>query len=202
MVQPYYIRQGLPNQNSHKIYVTTGSYFRHASLSSVLKSYQCSSHYRGAWFRRFGLCPVGFEWCFCFPSTWAEFTTSAQAVVCPPKRRLGFDRYRRAAEVAKVRGRLPCLMINDLDAGVGIQENVQRTVRCLNLLTAPALSLQCASAWAIARCALCNQPRQFAAMLRSHAARGPRNIWHVLCYCNCVPSGCSVLHLVLATHHK
>ncbi|EIE26946.1 hypothetical protein COCSUDRAFT_11792, partial [Coccomyxa subellipsoidea C-169] len=42
--------------------------------------------------------------------------------------RLIRDRYRRAAEVAKVRGRLPCLMINDLDAGVGIQENVQRTV--------------------------------------------------------------------------
>ena len=43
--------------------------------------------------------------------------------------RLIRDRYRRAAEVAKVRGKLPCLMINDLDAGVGIQENVQRTVR-------------------------------------------------------------------------
>ncbi|CAK0780317.1 hypothetical protein CVIRNUC_005010 [Coccomyxa viridis] len=42
--------------------------------------------------------------------------------------RLIRDRYRRAAEVAKVRGKLPCLMINDLDAGVGIQENVQRTV--------------------------------------------------------------------------
>ena len=35
--------------------------------------------------------------------------------------RLIRDRYRRAAEVAKVRGKLPCLMINDLDAGVGIQ---------------------------------------------------------------------------------
>ena len=43
--------------------------------------------------------------------------------------RLIRDRYRRAAEVAKVRGKLPCLMINDLDAGVGIQEGVQRTVR-------------------------------------------------------------------------
>lgn len=42
--------------------------------------------------------------------------------------RLIRDRYRRAAEVAKVRGKLPCLMINDLDAGVGIQEGVQRTV--------------------------------------------------------------------------
>lgn len=43
--------------------------------------------------------------------------------------RLIRERYRRAAEVAKVRGKLPCLMINDLDAGVGIQEGVQRTVR-------------------------------------------------------------------------
>ena len=42
--------------------------------------------------------------------------------------RLIRDRYRRAAEVAKIRGKLPCLMINDLDAGVGIQEGVQRTV--------------------------------------------------------------------------
>lgn len=42
--------------------------------------------------------------------------------------RLIRDRYRRAAEVAKNRGKLPCLMINDLDAGVGIQEGVQRTV--------------------------------------------------------------------------
>lgn len=39
------------------------------------------------------------------------------------------ERYRRSAEMARVRGRLPCLIINDLDAGVGIQEGVQRTVR-------------------------------------------------------------------------
>jgi hypothetical protein len=39
------------------------------------------------------------------------------------------ERYRRAADMARVRGRLACLLINDLDAGVGIQEGVQRTVR-------------------------------------------------------------------------
>ena len=52
--------------------------------------------------------------------------------------RLIRDRYRRAAEVAKVRGKLPCLMINDLDAGVGIQEGVQRTVRPSTLPSPPA----------------------------------------------------------------
>jgi hypothetical protein len=44
--------------------------------------------------------------------------------------RLIRERYRRAAEHAKNRGKMPCLIINDLDAGIGIQANVQRTVRC------------------------------------------------------------------------
>ncbi|PSC73399.1 ribulose bisphosphate carboxylase oxygenase chloroplastic [Micractinium conductrix] len=38
------------------------------------------------------------------------------------------ERYRRAAEVSKVHGKLSCLMINDLDAGLGHFENTQITV--------------------------------------------------------------------------
>ncbi|EFN56322.1 hypothetical protein CHLNCDRAFT_144763 [Chlorella variabilis] len=38
------------------------------------------------------------------------------------------ERYRRAAEVSKVHGKLSCLMINDLDAGIGHFENTQITV--------------------------------------------------------------------------
>ncbi|KAL4448554.1 hypothetical protein ABPG75_005773 [Micractinium tetrahymenae] len=38
------------------------------------------------------------------------------------------ERYRRAAEVSKVQGKLSCLMINDLDAGIGHFENTQITV--------------------------------------------------------------------------
>ena len=61
--------------------------------------------------------------------------------------RLIRDRYRRAAEVAKVRGRLPCLMINDLDAGVGIQEGVQRTVRGLTTIAQRLLNLPLPLLW-------------------------------------------------------
>jgi hypothetical protein len=35
------------------------------------------------------------------------------------------ERYRRAAEVSKVRGKLSCLMINDIDAGLGHFGNTQ-----------------------------------------------------------------------------
>jgi hypothetical protein len=38
------------------------------------------------------------------------------------------DRYRKASELSKVRGKLSCLMINDLDAGVGHFDNTQHTV--------------------------------------------------------------------------
>ena len=38
------------------------------------------------------------------------------------------DRYRKAAEMSRVRGKLSCLLINDLDAGVGHFENTQLTV--------------------------------------------------------------------------
>lgn len=38
------------------------------------------------------------------------------------------ERYRKAAELSKVRGTLSCLVINDLDAGIGVYENTQRTV--------------------------------------------------------------------------
>lgn len=42
--------------------------------------------------------------------------------------RLIRERYRKAAELSKVRGKLSCLLINDLDAGVGRFENTQMTV--------------------------------------------------------------------------
>jgi hypothetical protein len=42
--------------------------------------------------------------------------------------RLLRERYRRASELSKVRGVLSALVINDLDAGVGIHKNTQRTV--------------------------------------------------------------------------
>lgn len=38
------------------------------------------------------------------------------------------ERYRKAAELSKVRGKLSCLLINDLDAGIGRFENTQMTV--------------------------------------------------------------------------
>jgi hypothetical protein len=42
--------------------------------------------------------------------------------------RLLRERYRRASELSRVRGVLSALVINDLDAGVGIHANTQRTV--------------------------------------------------------------------------
>lgn len=42
--------------------------------------------------------------------------------------RLIRERYKRAAEVCKNQGKLSCLMINDLDAGIGRFENTQCTV--------------------------------------------------------------------------
>lgn len=38
------------------------------------------------------------------------------------------QRYRRAAELSKVRGKLSCLLINDIDAGIGHFQNTQITV--------------------------------------------------------------------------
>ena len=42
--------------------------------------------------------------------------------------RLIRERYRKAAELAKVRGKLSCLLINDIDAGLGHFESTQVTV--------------------------------------------------------------------------
>eukprot|EP00879_Flechtneria_rotunda_P020431 GHRR01021495.1.p1 GENE.GHRR01021495.1~~GHRR01021495.1.p1 ORF type:complete len:342 (+),score=68.73 GHRR01021495.1:1159-2184(+) len=42
--------------------------------------------------------------------------------------RLIRERYRKAAELSKVRGKMSCLMINDLDAGIGRFSNTQCTV--------------------------------------------------------------------------
>jgi hypothetical protein len=42
--------------------------------------------------------------------------------------RLIRERYRRASELSKVRGKLSCLVINDIDAGLGHFENTQVTV--------------------------------------------------------------------------
>jgi hypothetical protein len=39
--------------------------------------------------------------------------------------RLIRERYRRAAELSKVRGKMSCLMINDIDAGLGHFVNTQ-----------------------------------------------------------------------------
>ena len=38
------------------------------------------------------------------------------------------ERYRQASEQARVSGKMGCLMINDIDAGVGVFHNTQRTV--------------------------------------------------------------------------
>jgi hypothetical protein len=38
------------------------------------------------------------------------------------------DRYRKASDLSKVRGKLSCLMINDIDAGLGHFDNTQHTV--------------------------------------------------------------------------
>lgn len=38
------------------------------------------------------------------------------------------QRYKAAAELGRVRGKLAALVINDLDAGVGVFANTQRTV--------------------------------------------------------------------------
>ncbi len=44
--------------------------------------------------------------------------------------RLIRDRYRRAAEMSRVRGKMSCLLINDIDAGIGHHENTQVNGRC------------------------------------------------------------------------
>ena len=43
-------------------------------------------------------------------------------------RNFGRERYRKAAELSRVRGKLSCLLINDLDAGLGHFKNTQVTV--------------------------------------------------------------------------
>lgn len=35
------------------------------------------------------------------------------------------ERYRKASQVAKIRGKMSCLLINDIDAGIGHFENTQ-----------------------------------------------------------------------------
>lgn len=42
------------------------------------------------------------------------------------------ERYRRAAEVSRVRGKLSCLLINDIDAGIGHFDNTQVGAFCLH----------------------------------------------------------------------
>lgn len=39
------------------------------------------------------------------------------------------ERYRRASELSRVRGVMTCLLINDLDAGVGRFSNTQVSMR-------------------------------------------------------------------------
>lgn len=54
------------------------------------------------------------------------------------------ERYRKAAELSKVRGKLSCLLINDIDAGLGYHANTQMTVNnqivvstLMNIVDAP-----------------------------------------------------------------
>lgn len=44
--------------------------------------------------------------------------------------RLIRERYRKAAELSKTRGKLSCLVINDLDAGIGRFGNTQVRLGC------------------------------------------------------------------------
>ena len=44
------------------------------------------------------------------------------------------ERYRKAAELSKVRGKLSCLLINDIDAGIGHFRNTQMTVNNQNIV--------------------------------------------------------------------
>jgi AAA+ superfamily predicted ATPase len=53
------------------------------------------------------------------------------------------ERYRKAAEMSRVRGRLSCLLINDLDAGVGRFENTQVGAREQLHLTRHLCDLVC-----------------------------------------------------------
>lgn len=39
------------------------------------------------------------------------------------------ERYKKAAEMSRSRGKLACLLINDIDAGIGHFQNTQLTVR-------------------------------------------------------------------------
>lgn len=44
------------------------------------------------------------------------------------------ERYRKASELSRVRGKLSCLIINDIDAGLGHFGNTQITVSSCHLL--------------------------------------------------------------------
>ena len=62
---------------------------------------------------------------------------------------------RRAAEVSKVHGKLSCLMINDLDAGIGHFENTQvgSEPRWCVLQLASAVAMLLLAAQLLASCA-------------------------------------------------
>lgn len=51
--------------------------------------------------------------------------------------RLIRDRYRKAAELSKTRGKLSCLLINDLDAGIGRFGNTQVGLPALDTWNRP-----------------------------------------------------------------
>ncbi len=52
------------------------------------------------------------------------------------------ERYRKAAEMSRTRGKFTCLLINDLDAGIGHFKDTQVTVN--NQVSAAALLLNTA----------------------------------------------------------
>ncbi len=65
--------------------------------------------------------------CIHWPALW-EASSTLDARLARRHMLTSRERYRRAAELSKVRGKLSCLLINDLDAGLGHFANTQTTV--------------------------------------------------------------------------
>lgn len=77
------------------------------------------------------------------------------------------ERYRKAADMARARGRLSCLLINDIDAGIGHFGNTQLTV----LSSAYACCEHLATAIS-AHCLLCLRTRALPSSLALDKANG------------------------------
>lgn len=70
--------------------------------------------------------PLFCSWVWPFPSLWFWLGNLYKWAVAG---RLIRQRYRRASELSRHRGKLSCLLINDIDAGIGHFQNTQITVR-------------------------------------------------------------------------